>query len=82
MVSGTLDDSGGSVTRTVVIENRASNGVHESAGLHCFDFDGHLIRKHDFKRLQSGPYDAPELAWGLPVSRSSALVTARWLDTT
>jgi hypothetical protein len=49
MVSRTLDDSGGGVTRTVVIENRASNGVHESAGLHCFDFDGHLIRKHDFE---------------------------------
>ena len=39
-----------------------------SEGLHCFDFEGRLIWKHDFGKLQSGPYDAPELEWGFASS--------------
>lgn len=39
-----------------------------SEGLYCFDFDGHLIWKHDFGKLVSGPYDAPELEWGFASS--------------
>ena len=39
-----------------------------SEGLHCFDIDGQLIWKHDFGKLQSGPYDAPELEWGFASS--------------
>ena len=39
-----------------------------SEGLHCFDFDGQLIWQHDFGRLHSGPYDAPELEWGFASS--------------
>jgi outer membrane protein assembly factor BamB len=39
-----------------------------SEGLHCFDFDGNLIWKHDFGKLISGPYDAPELEWGFASS--------------
>jgi len=39
-----------------------------SEGLYCFDFDGQLIWKHDFGKLQSGPYDAPELEWGFASS--------------
>ena len=39
-----------------------------SEGLHCFDFDGRLIWKHDFGRLESGPYDDPELEWGFASS--------------
>lgn len=39
-----------------------------SEGLHCFDFDGRLVWKHDFGKLISGPYDAPELQWGFASS--------------
>ena len=39
-----------------------------SEGLYCFDIDGHLIWKHDFGKLVSGPYDAPELEWGFASS--------------
>jgi outer membrane protein assembly factor BamB len=39
-----------------------------SEGLHCFDIDGQLIWKHDFGKLLSGPYDAPELEWGFASS--------------
>ena len=39
-----------------------------SEGLYCFDFDGQLIWKHDFGKLQSGPYDAPDLQWGFASS--------------
>ncbi len=39
-----------------------------SEGLHCFDFEGRLIWKHDFGKLHSGPYDAPELEWGFAAS--------------
>ncbi len=39
-----------------------------SEGLYCFDFEGHLIWKHDFGKLHSGPYDAPELEWGFASS--------------
>jgi outer membrane protein assembly factor BamB len=39
-----------------------------SEGLHCFDFEGRLIWKHDFGKLHSGPYDAPKLEWGFASS--------------
>ncbi len=39
-----------------------------SEGLYCFDFDGQLIWKHDFGKLQSGPNDAPDLQWGFASS--------------
>ena len=39
-----------------------------SEGLHCFDLDGQLIWTHDFGKLHSGPYDAPELEWGFASS--------------
>ena len=39
-----------------------------SEGLHCFDLDGQLIWNHDFGKLHSGPYDAPELEWGFASS--------------
>ena len=39
-----------------------------SEGLYCFDIDGQLIWKHDFGKLLSGPYDAPELEWGFASS--------------
>lgn len=39
-----------------------------SEGLYCFSFEGELIWKHDFGRLHSGPYDAPELEWGFASS--------------
>jgi hypothetical protein len=39
-----------------------------SEGLHCFDIDGQLMWKHDFGKLLSGPYDAPELEWGFASS--------------
>jgi outer membrane protein assembly factor BamB len=39
-----------------------------SEGLHCFDFAGQLIWKHDFGTLRSGPYDAPDLEWGFASS--------------
>ena len=39
-----------------------------SEGLYCFDIDGRLIWKHDFGKLVSGPYDAPELEWGFASS--------------
>jgi outer membrane protein assembly factor BamB len=39
-----------------------------SEGLHCFDFKGRRIWKHDFGKLHSGPYDAPELEWGFASS--------------
>jgi outer membrane protein assembly factor BamB len=39
-----------------------------SEGLFCFDIDGELIWKHDFGKLASGPYDAPDLEWGFASS--------------
>ena len=39
-----------------------------SEGLYCFDIDGQLVWKHDFGKLHSGPYDAPELEWGFASS--------------
>ncbi|MCB9938220.1 MAG: PQQ-binding-like beta-propeller repeat protein [Planctomycetaceae bacterium] len=39
-----------------------------SEGLYCYDVDGHLVWKHDFGELRSGPYDAPELEWGFASS--------------
>jgi outer membrane protein assembly factor BamB len=39
-----------------------------SEGLYCLDMDGQPIWKHDFGKLRSGPYDAPELEWGFASS--------------
>ena len=39
-----------------------------SQGLYCYDFDGNLIWKKDFGRLDAGPYNAPELEWGFSSS--------------
>lgn len=39
-----------------------------SEGLYCYDFAGKLVWKHDFGKLHSGPYDAPELEWGFASS--------------
>ena len=51
----------------------ATDGKHVvaffgSEGLYCFDFDGNLIWQHDFGKLHSGPYNAPELEWGFSSS--------------
>jgi outer membrane protein assembly factor BamB len=51
----------------------ATDGEHVlaffgSEGLYCFDFAGNLIWTHDFGKLASGPYDAPELEWGFASS--------------
>lgn len=39
-----------------------------SEGLHCFDIEGNPVWKHDFGKLHSGPFDAPELEWGFASS--------------
>jgi outer membrane protein assembly factor BamB len=39
-----------------------------SEGLYCFDVDGKSIWKHNFGKLVSGPYDAPDLEWGFASS--------------
>ncbi len=39
-----------------------------SEGLFCFDMNGRLMWKHDFGKLLSGPYNAPELEWGFASS--------------
>ncbi|MDA1232758.1 MAG: PQQ-binding-like beta-propeller repeat protein, partial [Planctomycetota bacterium] len=39
-----------------------------SEGLYCFDINGELVWSHDFGKLHSGPYDAPELEWGFASS--------------
>lgn len=51
----------------------ATDGQHVvaffgSEGLYCFDFTGRQIWQHDFGRLHSGPYDAPDLEWGFASS--------------
>ena len=51
----------------------ATDGEHViaffgSEGLYCFNFAGELIWEHDFGKLHSGPYDAPQLEWGFASS--------------
>ncbi len=35
-----------------------------SEGLYCYDFDGKLVWKKSFGRMNAGPYDQPEIEWG------------------
>jgi len=35
-----------------------------SEGLYCYDFQGELVWKKDFGRMNAGPYDNPDVEWG------------------
>ena len=35
-----------------------------SEGLYCYDFEGKLVWKKNFGRMNAGPYDAPDVEWG------------------
>lgn len=35
-----------------------------SEGMYCYDFEGKLVWKKDFGRINAGPYDQPEVEWG------------------
>lgn len=35
-----------------------------SEGLHCYDFEGTLVWKKNFGRINAGPYTDPEVEWG------------------
>jgi outer membrane protein assembly factor BamB len=35
-----------------------------SDGMYCFDFNGKLVWKKSFGRINAGPYDQPEVEWG------------------
>lgn len=35
-----------------------------SDGMYCYDFEGELIWKKSFGRINAGPYDQPEVEWG------------------
>ena len=35
-----------------------------SDGMYCYDFNGKLIWKKSFGRINAGPYDQPEVEWG------------------
>ncbi len=39
-----------------------------SQGLYCYDFDGNLIWKKKFGKMNAGPYNAPDLEWGFSSS--------------
>ena len=39
-----------------------------SEGLYCYDFDGKLIWKRDFGRMNAGPYTDPDTDWGFASS--------------
>lgn len=39
-----------------------------SEGLYCYDFEGHLIWKRDFGRINAGPYTDPDVEWGFASS--------------
>ena len=39
-----------------------------SDGLYCYDFEGELIWKKDFGRMNAGPYNAPDSEWGFASS--------------
>ena len=35
-----------------------------SEGLYCYDFDGALVWKKNFGRMNAGPYNEPDVEWG------------------
>lgn len=35
-----------------------------SEGMYCYDFEGNLVWKKDFGRINVGPYDEPSVEWG------------------
>ena len=35
-----------------------------SEGLYCYDFEGKLVWKKSFGRINAGPYDDPDVEWG------------------
>jgi len=39
-----------------------------SEGLYCYDFEGDLIWKKDFGKMNAGPYDEPDVEWGFASS--------------
>jgi len=39
-----------------------------SDGLYCYDFEGKLIWKKDFGRINAGPYTDPDVEWGFASS--------------
>jgi outer membrane protein assembly factor BamB len=48
----------------------ATDGKHllvyfGSEGLFCYDFGGNLLWKKDFGVINAGPYDMPEVEWGI-----------------
>jgi len=51
----------------------ATDGEHlvayfGSEGLYCYNFTGELLWKKDLGRLSAGPYDMPEVEWGIASS--------------
>lgn len=51
----------------------ATDGKHivaffGSEGLYCFDVDGKLLWKKDLGVIEAGPYNAPEMQWGVAAS--------------
>ena len=51
----------------------ATNGSYVVAffgsdGLYCYDFEGKLIWKKDFGRINAGPYTDPDVEWGFASS--------------
>ncbi|MBT3244854.1 MAG: PQQ-binding-like beta-propeller repeat protein [Bacteroidetes bacterium] len=51
----------------------ATDGKHllvffGSEGLYCLDLDGKLLWKKDLGRLNAGPYNMPEIEWGMAAS--------------
>jgi outer membrane protein assembly factor BamB len=39
-----------------------------SEGLYCYDFEGNLIWKKDFGKMNAGPYTDPDVEWGFASS--------------
>ncbi|MCK5067064.1 MAG: PQQ-binding-like beta-propeller repeat protein [Bacteroidales bacterium] len=39
-----------------------------SEGLYCYDFEGKLVWKKDFGRMNAGPYTDPDVEWGFASS--------------
>ena len=39
-----------------------------SEGLYCYDFEGKLLWKKDFGRMNAGPYSDPDVEWGFASS--------------
>ncbi|MCG6187765.1 outer membrane protein assembly factor BamB family protein [Maribellus maritimus] len=51
----------------------ATDGKHVlaffgSQGLYCYDFEGNLVWEKQLGKMNSGPYNAPELEWGFSSS--------------